>query len=92
MCIAVNELDKRVTEVRSLKALKEETENAIKALERDIIEFMTEKELTENIGTDYKTTYKPQTRTTLDRERLTNDLGSLTDYEKVTTFNVLRIA
>jgi len=91
MCIGVQELNTKVSEVRNLKALKEETENAIKAIERDIINFMTEKELTEYIGTDYKTTYKPQSRTTLDKERLEADLGSLTDYEKVTSFNVLRI-
>lgn len=91
MCISVSELNNKVSEIRSLKALKEETENAIKAIERDIIGFMTEKEFTEYIGTDYKTTYKPQSRATLDRERLEADLGSLAEYEKVTIFNVLQI-
>jgi len=91
MTITVNELNARVSEVRSLKALKEETENAIKALEMDIIGFLTGNNITEYIGTDYKATYKPQSRATLDRARLENDLGNLTDYEKVTTFNVLRI-
>ena len=58
MCISVNELNARVAEVRSLKALREETENAIKALERDIIGFMTEHEKPEYIGTNYKVTYE----------------------------------
>lgn len=97
MCISINELNSRVAEVRSLKALLEETENAIKALEYDIKDFMTvnfikEDKKPEYIGTDYKITFNPQTRTTLDRERLEADLGSrLEDYEKVSSFNVLRI-
>jgi len=92
MCKSTNELDLTIAEIRSLKALKAETENAIKALEFNAIGFMTEKQLTEFIGTDYKVTYKEQSRTTLDKERLTADLGDLSDYEKVTTYPVLRIA
>lgn len=91
MCIITSELNQRVEELRRLKVLKEETENAIKSLERDVIYFMAEMKLTEYIGTDFKTTYKPQSRTTIDKERLESDLGSLTDYEKVTSYNVLRI-
>ena len=91
MCVSIVELDQRVTDIRSLKALKEETENAIKALEIDVIGFLTANDITEYIGTDYKATYKPQTRTTLDRAKLVDDLGSLDEYEKVSTFNVLRI-
>ena len=33
MCITKKELEKKIEEMRSLKALKEETENEIKALE-----------------------------------------------------------
>ena len=81
-----------VSEIRNLKALKTEIENNLKSLEMDVINFMTANELTEYIGTDCKATYKPQSRTTLDRDRLLADLGELQEYEKVSTFNVLRIA
>ena len=92
MSITTIELNSRVAELRSLKALKEETELAIKALEMDIITFLTGNDLAEYIGTDYKATYKTQSRTALDKDKLVNDFGNLKDYEKVTTFNVLRIS
>ena len=92
MCMKKSELESKVQELRSLKALKEETENELKALEREIIEYMTENELTEEITDTAKITYKPQSRTTLDKEKLTEILGEdLKPFEKTTSYNVLRI-
>lgn len=92
MCITKKELGSKVNELRSLKTLKEETENELKALEREIIEYMTENELTEEITDTAKITYKPQSRTTLDKEKLTEILGEdLKPFEKTTSYNVLRI-
>ena len=74
------------------QALKEETENELKALEHEVISYMTENELTEEITNNAKITYKPQSRTTLDKAKLTEILGDdLKPYEKVTTYSVLRI-
>lgn len=90
MCITRNELEKKIEELRSLKALKEETENELKALEHEVISYMTENELTEEITNNAKITYKPQSRTTLDKAKLTEVLGDdLKSYEKVTTYSVL---
>lgn len=92
MCMKKSELENKVNELRSLKALKEETENELKALEREIIDYMTENELTEEITDTSKITYKPQSRTTLDKEKLTEILGEdLKPFEKTTFYNVLRI-
>lgn len=92
MCMKKSELESKVNELRSLKALKEETENELKALEREIIEYMTENELTEEITDTAKITYKPQSRTTLDKDKLTEILGeNLKSFEKTTSYNVLRI-
>lgn len=44
MCILKSELEKKVQEIRSLKTLREETENAIKALELEVITFLQETE------------------------------------------------
>ena len=85
------ELEKKVQELRSLKAMKEELENELKAIEHSIIEYMTQNELDTEITDTAKITYKSQTRTTLDNARLEEDLGSLEEYEKKTSFNVLRI-
>lgn len=92
MCITKKELEKKIEEMRSLKALKEETENEVKALEHEVIFYMTENNLTEEITNTAKVTYKPQSRTTLDKKKLEEVLGDdLKPYEKTTFYSVLRI-
>jgi hypothetical protein len=92
MCITKKELEKKIEEMRSLKALKEETENEIKALEHEVIFYMTENNLTEEITNTAKVTYKPQSRTTLDKKKLEEVLGDdLKPFEKTTFYSVLRI-
>lgn len=91
MCMTKKELEKKVQELRNLKTMKEELENELKSIEYQIIEYMTENELDTEFTSDAKITYKPQTRTTLDKAKLEEDLGSLEEYEKKTSFNVLRI-
>lgn len=81
-----------VQELRSLKTLKEETENELKAIEREIISYMVENGIDTEITDTAKITYKPQSRTTLDKEKLTEILGDdLKPFEKTTTYNVLRV-
>lgn len=92
MCIKKVELESKVQELRSLKALKEETENELKAVEREIISYMLENGIDTEITDTAKITYKPQSRTTLDKEKLTEILGEdLKPFEKTTTYNVLRV-
>lgn len=92
MCIKKAELESKVQELRSLKALKEETENELKAVEREIISYMVENGIDTEITDTAKITYKPQSRTSLDKKKLTDIFGDdLKPFEKVTTYNVLRI-
>ena len=92
MCIKKVELESKVQELRSLKALKEETENELKAVEREIISYMVENGIDTEITDTAKITYKPQSLTTLDKEKLTEILGDdLKPFEKTTTYNVLRV-
>lgn len=92
MCMTKSELEKKVNELRSLKAMKEELENEVNAAEHEIISYMNEKEIDTEITDTAKITYKPQSRTTLDKEKLTEILGEdLKPFEKVSTYNVLRI-
>lgn len=92
MCITKGELENKVQELRSLKTMKEELEGELKAVEREIISYMTEKELDTEITDTAKITYKPQSRTTLDKTKLSEILGDdLKPFEKVTSFKVLRI-
>ena len=92
MCITKKELESKVQELRSLKAMKEELENELKAVEHSIIGYMTENGIDTEITATAKITYKPQSRTTLDKEKLADILGDdLKPFEKVSTFNVLRV-
>lgn len=92
MCIKKAELESKVQELRSLKTLKEETENELKAVEREIISYMVENGIDTEITDTAKITYKPQSRTSLDKDKLTEILGDdLKPFEKTTTYNVLRV-
>jgi hypothetical protein len=85
------ELDALVNEIRRYKEMAEEATNIQKSLEQKVIAYMTDNNLTKEFTDTAKITYKEQVRTTLDRAKLEEDLGSLKDYEKVTSYPVLRI-
>lgn len=91
MCISKADLESRVQEIRKYKAMAEEAAEIQRALEQEVIAYMVENDLTEEFTDSAKITYKPQTRATLDKKRLEEDLGSLEEYTKVTEYNVLRI-
>ena len=92
MCITKNELENKVQELRELRAMKEELESEVKAVERDIITYMTENAIDTEITDTAKITYKPQSRVTIDKDKLKEILGDdLKPFEKVSCFNVLRI-
>lgn len=92
MCITKAELEIKVNEIRSLKTFAEELQNEIKAAERQVIDYMTENDLSEEITDTAKITYKEQSRTTIDKASLTEILGDdLKPFEKTTFFSVLRI-
>ena len=85
------ELQKKVDELRELKAMKEELENEVKETERQIISYMAEHEVTEEITDTAKITYKEQSRESLDKKKLEERFGSLAEFTKRTTYSVLRI-
>ena len=92
MCMTKSELESKVQELRNLKAMKEELENEVKAVEREIISHMTEKGIDTEFSETAKITYKEQSKTTLDKAKLTEILGDdLKPFEKVTSYSVLRV-
>lgn len=104
MCITKKELEKKVEEIRSLKALKEQTEQEIKSLENEVIAFLVETEeckttdkkgnpILQYIGTDYKATYAERSRENVNKEKVKAIL-SKEEFEKVLSkshYNVLTI-
>lgn len=91
MCMTKKELEAKVEEIRKYKALVEEASNIQKALEAEVISYMNENGLTEEITDSAKITYKEQDRRTLNKEKLEERFGNLDDFEKVTSYKVLRI-
>ena len=91
MCISKSELENKVQEIRRYKAMAEEAAEIQKSLEAEVITYMVENGLDTKITDTAKITYKSQTRSTLDKKRLEEDLGSLEEYTKVTEYSVLRI-
>lgn len=86
-----NSINNEVAELRELKAMRDELEANIKAIENKIIDFMVENDKSEYIGEDFKIKYSECTRTTLDKKRLESDLGELSEYEKVSTYHRLTV-
>lgn len=91
MCMTKKELENKINELRSLKALQQETADEVKAIEVEIIDYMKENNLDIEITDTATVTYKSQTRKTFDKKKLENKLGDLSNYEKVTTYSVLRV-
>lgn len=91
MCISKVDLESKVQEIRKYRAMAEEAAEIQKALETEVIAYMVENQIDTEITDSAKITYKSQTRATLDKKRLEEDLGSLEEYTKVTEYSVLRI-
>ncbi len=92
MCLLKNELTNHIEEIRRYKALEEEARNIRTALEREVIEYLEENKLSEEYIGNAKISYKQQSRTSLNRDELFKVLGdNLKNYERVTSYSVLRI-
>lgn len=106
MCITAAEMNKKMEEIKSLEMLLKETEDNIKALKREVIEYLSEnqqdclttnskgKEILQFIGDMCKATYTPQERETVDKEKVKNLLNDK-DYQKVrkvSYYSVLRVS
>ena len=87
MCKTMNELEKVVADYRGLKALKEQVEEELKAVERemDVNEKLTE------TGQDFTVKLSTCERRTLDSRRLEADLGSLAEYQRISQYRRLYI-
>lgn len=106
MCITAKEMNKKMEERKSLQMLLKETEENIKALDREIIEYLNEnrndclstnskgKEILQFIGNLCKATLSVQSRENVDKAKVKEFLNE-EDYAKVSkisTYPVLRIS
>lgn len=91
MCRTMNELEKVVTDYRSLKALKEQVEEELKAVEREIIGYMDTNEKLTETGKDFTVKLSTCERRTIDTRKLEEDLGSLAEYQRISQYRRLYV-
>lgn len=91
MCTTMTELTKAIADYRNLKTMKEEVEEALKAVEREIISYMDSNEKLSETGKDFTIKLSTCERRTLDSKRLEADLGSLAEYQRISQYRRLYV-
>lgn len=91
MCRTMKELETVVADYRSLKAMKEQLEEEMKAAEREIIGYLDTNEKVSETGNDFTVKVSTCERRTIDTKRLEADLGSLAEYQKVSQYRRLYV-
>lgn len=91
MCRTMKELEKVVTDYRSMKAMKEELDEQIKALEREMFSYLDSNEKLTETGKDFTIKVSTCERRTLDSKRLEADLGSLAEYQRISQYRRLYV-
>lgn len=91
MCTTMKELEQVISDYRGLKAMKEQLEEELKAVEREIIGYMDSNEKLTETGNDFTVKLSTCERRTLDTKRLEEDLRSLADYQRVSQYRRLYV-
>lgn len=91
MCRTMKELENAVADYRSLKALKEQLEEELKAVEREIIGYMDTNEKVSETGNNFTIKLSTCERRTIDTKRLEADLGSLAEYQRISQYRRLYV-
>lgn len=91
MCKTMRELETVVDDYRSLKALRDELEEQVKDLEREIIGYLDINEKLTETGKDFTVKITTCERRTLDSKRLEADLGSLAEYQRISQYRRLYV-
>lgn len=91
MCRTMSQLENVVADYRSLKALKEDLEEQIKSLERDMIDYLDSNQKLSETGSNFTVKVSTCERRTLDSKRLEEDLGSLAEYQRISQYRRLYV-
>lgn len=91
MCTTMKELERVVDEYRSMKTLLDDVTEQVKSLEREIISYLDINEKLSECGSDFSVKLSTCERRTLDAKRLEADLGSLSDYQRISQYRRLYV-
>ena len=85
-------LQAKIKEYKEYKRMAEEMQAMIDTIADEIKATMLEKGESKMTVGEYKLSYTDAKRETLDKKRLEQDLGDLSDYMKVTTYKRFAVA
>lgn len=104
MCKTTMELNEVIKAIKKLKSIKEQTEQEIKLLEKDVVDFLESNEdcktinkngnpVLQFIGEDFKATYEERMRESIKKEEIKKLLTveQLSNCTSISIFNVLTI-
>ena len=91
MCRTMNELEKVVADYRSLTTLLDEVTAQVEDLKREIIGYLDSNNKISETGSNFTVKVSTCERRTLDSKRLEADLGSLSDYQRISQYRRLYV-
>ena len=84
--MSINEIQSKVNEIRELNRMMEELQTELETIKDSIKAHMTEQNVDELLGVDYKVTWKEVTTSRIDGKKLTEDFPEMArKYTKTTT-------
>lgn len=91
MCTTMKDLEKVVADYRSMSVLLEEITAEVESLKREIIGYLDDNNKVSETGSDFTVKVSTCERRTLDAKRLEEDLGSLSEYQRVSQYRRLYV-
>lgn len=91
MCKTMKELEQAVTDYRSMSVLLEEITAEVESLKQEIIGYLDDNNKLSETGKDFTVKVSTCERRTLDTKRLEEDLGSLSEYQRVSQYRRLYV-
>lgn len=91
MCRTMSELEKAVSDYRSLSSLLDEITAEVEDLKREIIGYLDSNSKVSETGSDFTVKVSTCERRTLDAKRLETDLGSLAEYQRISQYRRLYV-
>ena len=85
-------LQEAIRTYREYKRMAEEAQAMADAIADELKAEMTAQGLEKLVVGEYRLSYTEAKRETLDRKRLEQDLGDLTEYTKVSRYKVFKVA
>ena len=91
MCRTMKELEQAVADYRSMSTLLEEITAEVESLKQEIIGYLDDNNKISETGKDFTVKVSTCERRTLDAKRLEEDLGSLSEYQRVSQYRRLYV-